>query len=372
MKFYLITISILCSLIGPRYVDAADTIKVAAIFAKSSKMAFGNSDALNGVRFSIEKLNSQGGLLGKQIELLEFDNKGSALGSKIAAKKAVEAGVVTVFGANWSSHSMAMAPVLQRAKIPMITPISTNPDVTKVGNYIFRVCYTDPFQGEILSQFALQSLNAKSAGILVNVDDRYSEGLAEYFSTHFQNNGGKVLFTEEYLENTADFSHFLKILKMSDPDVVFLPGHTKMSAFILNQVYNNDIRTPFLGGDGWNDSMYEIAGNALEGHYYSNHWHQDSPSEKSKAFVENYKMNKKEIRPVSALAEDSVFLFAEAVKKAHSIVPSEIRDAIEKTVNFEGVTGTLNFNEHGDPTKSAVILKFDGGNSKFVKTIDPQ
>lgn len=352
--------------------DASETIKVAAIFAKSSKMAFGNIEALNGVRFAVEELNSHGGLLGKQLELLEFDNRGSALGSKIAAQKAVEAGVVTVFGANWSSHSIAMAPVLQQARIPMITPISTNPDVTRVGNYIFRVCYIDPFQGEVLSRFALNSLHARTAVLLVNADDRYSEGLAEYFIADFEKNGGKILFVEKYLENTADFSTFFNSVQMQHPDVVFLPGHTKMSAFILRQAHHSGIRAVFLGGDGWNDSMYKIAGDAIDGHFYASHWHQDSPREKSRAFVEKYRIHKRDIIPVSALAEDSVFLFADAVIRANSFDPEKIRDAIAQTAAFNGITGTISFNEYGDPIKSAVILKFGDGKSIFVQNIEPK
>lgn len=352
--------------------DASQTVKVAAVFAKSSKMAFGNIEALNGVRFAIDELNAQGGLLGKQVELLEFDNRGSAIGSKAAAQKAVEAGAITVFGANWSSHSMAMAPVLQAAKIPMISPISTNPDVTRVGDYIFRICYTDPFQGVVLSRFARQDLKASTAGLLVNVDDKYSEGLADYFVASFVRNGGRILFVEHYLENRADFSAFFEKIKTNQPDVVFHPGHTKMSAFVLKQAKKSGVAATFLGGDGWNDTMYKIAGDAIEGHYYTNHWHHDSSSEKSRWFVEKYKAANRDTIPVCALADDCVFLFADAVKRAGTFDPVKIRDAIAATAGFEGVTGTIAFDAYGDPIKSAVILKFENGGSVFVKTVNPE
>lgn len=368
MSFCIILVSLVFSI---THVAVGNTVKVGAVFAKSSKMAFGNIEALNAVRFAIDELNEQGGVLGKQIELLEFDNKGSALGSKIAAQKAVEAEVVIVFGANWSSHSLAMAPVLQQAKIPMISPIATNPDVTKIGNYIFRICYIDPFQGVVLSNFALQSLNAKTAGILVNVNDRYSEGLSEVFREYFSKNGGKILFTENYLENTSDFSKLFDKVKKYKPNVIFLPAHTKLSAYILKQAQNEGITTTFLGGDGWNDTMYKIAGDAIEGHYYSSHWHEESPRETNRSFVEKYKRSNRATYPVSALAEDCVMLFADAVKRANSLDPTKIRDALEETKLYNGVTGEITFNHHGDPIKSAVILRFENGTSTFVKSIDP-
>lgn len=350
---------------------ASEPIKVAAIFAKTSKAAMGTELQLNGIRFAVEQLNQEGGLLGRKLELLEFDNRGTAIGSKVAAQKAVEAGVVTVFGANWSSHSLAMAPVLQAAKIPMISNISTNPKVTLVGDYIFRVCYIDPFQGKVLANFAIQDLKAMTAGVLVNVDDQYSEGLAEIFIKNYRDRGGKILFVEEYLEKTSDFTSFFERTKKHQPDVLFHPGHTKMSAFVLKQAREFGIKTTFLGGDGWNDSMYKIAGNSIEGSYYTNHWHQKSTNEKSLQFVAKYASHSREFDPATALADDCVSLFADAVTRAQSSDPSRIRDAIAATKDFHGVTGAINFDENGDPIKSAVILKFEDRSSVYVKTIDP-
>ena len=358
-------------MLGQAAAGNPEPIKLGAIFAKSSKMAYGNVEALNAVRFAVKLLNQQGGLLGKQLELIEFDNLGTAIGSKVAAEKAVARGVVVVFGANWSSHSIAMAPVLQRAKIPMISPISTNPDVTQIGDYIFRICYTDPFQGVVLAKFAFNDLKARSAALLVNVDDAYSEGLARFFTQSFTKAGGRIRFVENYLENTADFSAFFEKVKAQKPDVVFHPGHTKMSAFVLKQARKNGVKTVFLGGDGWNDTMYKIGGKALEGSYYSNHWHHDIQTRESRDFVELYEKNNMDLIPVCALAQDCVSLFADAVRRAGSLDPVQVRDAIAGTRDFKGVTGSISFNETGDPVKSAVILKFENGGSVFVKTVDP-
>jgi branched-chain amino acid transport system substrate-binding protein len=371
MRHILAFLLVMASMVNATALGATEPIKVAAIFAKSSKMAFGNIAALESVRYAIDRLNAQGGLLGRPIQLLEFDNRGTAIGSKVAAQKAVAAGVVIGFGANWSSHSLAMAPVFQQARIPMISPISTNPKVTRVGDFISRVCYTDPFQGRVLARFARDDLKARSVAILVNADDQYSEGLAEVFRNQFPLLGGSVLFVDHYLENTADFSPFFRKLKIHRPDVVFHPGHTKMSAFILKQARSHGIDITFLGGDGWNDSMYQIAGKAIEGSYYSNHWHPDRDDDRSRQFVSEYRQDARDIFPVSALADDCVSLFADAVIRANSLNPVDIRNAMANTESFRGVTGTIRFDEHGDPIKSAVILKFDKGTSVYIKTVDP-
>lgn len=245
LKSLSILFYVLIALSRPVFLEAAETIKVAAIFAKTGKVATENQNPLNGVRFAIDEVNRQGGVLGQQLELLEFDNKSTAIGSKIAAKHAVDAGVLAVFGASWSSHSLAMAPVLQAAKIPMLSPYSTNPQVTLVGDYIFRICYTDLFQGKILANFSFKDLGAQTAAVLINADSQYSEGLANYFIKIFQELGGTIVLTHNYLEKTADFTNFLESIQTLQPDVVFHPGHTQVSAFVLKQAHSAGITPPF-------------------------------------------------------------------------------------------------------------------------------
>ncbi len=371
MRLLTVIIVIASLFVSTSQIKAEETVKVGAIFAKTGKAAMDSELVLSGIRFAIEDLNEQGGVLGKQLKLIEFDNRGTPIGAKIAAEKAVKAGVITVFGSNWSSHSLAMAPTLQAAGIPMISPISTNPAVTRVGNYIFRICYIDPFQGRVLADFAVNDLKAKTAGVLVNVDDKYSEGLADFFIDSYRQKGGHILFIENYLEKTSDFSSFFEKSKKYKPDVLFHPGHTKVSAFVLKQAREEGINTIFIGGDGWNDSMYKIAGSHIEGNYYSNHWHQDSSNQKSRQFVKKLKNRLLKFNPETALSNDCVFLFADAVRRASSFEPARIRDAIASTKGFQGVTGDISFNENGDPIKSAVILKFDNGTSVYVKTVEP-
>jgi branched-chain amino acid transport system substrate-binding protein len=202
---------------------AAEPAKIAAIFAKTGVAEKDNAPNFQGVRLAVEEINSQGGLLGRQLEVIELDNNSSVIGSKQAALKAVELDVVAVIGAAWSSHSLAMAPVLQQAQIPMISSISTNPNVTLIGNYIFRVCFTDPFQGKVMAQFAYRDLKARTAIILTNVNSDFSIGLAEFFEKSFIQSGGKVLWEGEYKEKAIDFSTVLEKVRLLQPNVVFVP-----------------------------------------------------------------------------------------------------------------------------------------------------
>lgn len=371
MKLLSFVITLLFLLLNVPASDAAGTVKIAAILSKTGKAALDNKNTLNGIRLAVEELNEKGGLLGKEIELLELDNSSSALGSKLAADKAVKSNVIAVIGANYSSHSQAMAPVLQQAKIPMISPYATSPQVSLVGNYIFRICYIDPFQGRVMANFSFHDLGARKAIVLINANMTYCEGLANYFSYNFKKLGGVILAEENYLDKTADFSFLIEKIKNLEPDIIFLPGHLKDSGFIIKQARAAGISTTFAGGDGWNDTMYKSVGSVIRGSYYSNHWHPDVSSKESKAFVEKYKKRSEEFDMGNALGHDCVFLLADAVKRAGILNTERIRDAIAATENFRGITGNIKFDRNGDPIKSAVILKFGETASVFVKQVEP-
>ena len=371
MKIFSLLIAISLIALDLSFANPAETIKVAAIFAKTGNAASDNSYSLDGVKFAIQELNKQGGVIGKKLELLEFDNKSSALGSKIAAKKAVESGVVIIFGASWSSHSLAMAPVCQEAKIPMISPYSTNPDVTLVGDYIFRMCFINSFQGKVMAKFAFQNLKAKSAGVLINANSKFSESLAKYFIKNYQSQGGEILFTTTYLEQSADFNDIINKIKIFKPQVIFLPDHENDSGHIIKQVRENKIFTTFISGDGWDNTMYKSVGTVIEGNFFSGHWHRDNNSAENRKFVKNYTKYSNNFDSGNALSYDSVSLFADAVRRAGSLNPTKIRDAIADTKNFKGVTGNISFDKNGDPVKSVIILKFDKGTSVFVKSVEP-
>ncbi len=350
-------LAVLCTLIFDiSSLSAAETIKIATILSKTGQAAQSNISTQVGIRLAVEELNQQGGVLGKTIELIELDNQSTAIGSKIAAQKAVREGVVCVLGANWSSHSLAMAPVLQEARIPMISPYSTNPQVTEVGDYIFRICFIDSFQGRVMANFAFQDLKAKTAGVLIHADSKYSEGLAQFFVEYFQKQGGKILFEENYLEQAADYSHLVDKIMLFQPDIVFLPGYPKDSSYIIKQARNKGLQLTFLGGDGWADTMFDIVGNTIEGSLYSSHWHPDSSGAQSRQFIKKHGKRISGDAAGHALGYDCAMLFGDAVRRAGSLDPVEIRKSIAMTQNYEGVTGNISFDEHGNPIKW--VLRF--------------
>ena len=354
---------------------AAEPAKIAAIFAKTGIAAKDNAPNFQGINLAVDEINSWGGILGRQLEVVELDNSSNSIGSKEAALKAVELNVAAVIGAAWSSHSLAIAPVMQQAQIPMISPISTNPKVTLIGDFIFRVCFTDPFQGKVMAQFAYRDLNARTAIILTNVNSDFSIGLAEFFQKSFTQSGGKVLWEGEYKEKAIDFSTPLKKVQLLKPDVVFVPGYIKDSAFLIKQARAMEIQSIFLGGDGWSgDEMYQYGGKTIEGSYYSQHWHSKVPFIESQHLQTNYqrKYGTNTMPDFLPPAYDAAMVLAAAIRRAQSVEHKKIRDALAATQNFKGATGTITFDRNGDPLdKVAVILKFENGTSVYVKTIEP-
>jgi branched-chain amino acid transport system substrate-binding protein len=355
---------------------AADAIKIAAIFPETgqSVVEYGLRPHFSAIRLAVRQLNDAGGLLGHPIELLEFgeQGKGTALGAKQAAQEAVEAKVVAVIGATRSSHSLAMAPVLQAAGIPMITPVSTNPEVTLVGNSIFRVCFIDDFQGEVMATFATKELQAKTAVVLTNTSQKFSLSLATLFIEKFKKLGGKILWEGDYLGDAVNFKEQLEMVRELHPDVCFVPGYDTDTGFIIKQAREMGIHSIFLSGDGLQE-LHKYAGKAAIGTYFVSHWHQESQDSASRQFVKTYqKAVTTTIDPIAALSYDAVMLLADAVGRANSIEPAKIRAALAKTNGFKGVTGEITLDANRNPVeKSAVVLKFAEDSWVYVKTIMP-
>ena len=354
---------------------AAEPVKIAAIFAKTGIAVTHNTPHVQVVELAVEEINNQGGLLGRPVELLVLDNKSSPIGSSLAAKKAVQLQVTAVIGAGWSSHSLQMAPVLQQAKIPMITGSSTNPKITRIGDYIFRTCFIDSFQAPAMAQFAFTELGARTAIVLEIINEEYSLTLAEFFVSSFQQYGGKVILKESYENDAVDFANLLKEVKRLQPDVVYVPGYARDSGLLIKQAVSMGIRTTFLGADGWAGPLiYDIGGNALEGNYYSAHWHHDVSFPQSihmkKMYYQKYKSKIPSIN--APLSYDAVMLLADAINRAGTFDRARIRQALAETKGFQGATGTITFDEHGDPlNKPVIIIKLEKDAPEYFKTIQP-
>ena len=350
--------------------QCADPIKIASIYAFSGPAAAYNSSSVAGVRFAVKEINARGGILGRPVDLIEFDNRSTPIGSKVAADSAVQADVAAIIGAAISSHSIAIAKVAQENGIPMITNVSTNPMVTQVGDYIFRACFTDGLQGAVMGHFARNELKAESVVVLFNVSSDYSMGLARTFEDAFVKQGGTVLAKVPYKDRQPHFRDLSARVKAVHPDVVFIAGHFE-SAGIVQELVHEGVTAIPLGGDGWDEeTFYDRGGKKIALGYYTTHWSQDIDTAVSARFVKRYSASGR-IFTGTALAYDAVWLLADAIKRAGSIEHNDVRKALAQTSAFEGVTGRLSFNTDGDPLKDVVIMMIRNGRPVYLKRVTP-
>jgi branched-chain amino acid transport system substrate-binding protein len=373
MKFFIKSIALLILFLPIAATSGNEQkVKVGLIFGETRYSSKGPMLDVLSARLAVEELNSQGGLLGRQVELVELDNKNTPLGSRAAAQKAVKEGVLAVIGPTASSHALLAAQVLQEAKIPMISYFSTNPEVTQTGDYIFRTCFTDRLQSEILAKFAIQDLRAKTAVVLTCSGEKYSIGLSKSFTEYFKRNGGVILWQGDYVNEATEFKELLEKVKVLKPDIIFLSGYDRASGFIIKEARNLGISVTFLGGDAWSNSLYQYGGKAIEGSYYTGHWSLSSETKISREFVNKYKGKYPDDEIVNfGIMHDAIFLLADAVNRARSLDRAQIRDALAHTKNFIGVTGNITMDKNRDPRKPVAIFKFENGSSIYIKTIYP-
>lgn len=365
------TLLLILFLLFPLQLSAEDNIKIAAVFARTGVAASYNMSHFQGIRFALHEINNRGGVLGRKVELVEFDNKSTKIGSKLAAKRAVEEGVVAVIGASWSSHSLGMAPVLQRAGIPMITPDSTNPKVTEAGDYIFRVCFIDPVQAKVMAKFAIGELKAEKAVILTDVRSDYSMGLSKVFRENFIKLGGTVVSELHYKQKQTDFSSQLSRIKQLNTDVIYIAGHDE-SGYIVTQARSLGINSVLLGGDGWGSAGFMLkGGNKLSGSFYTTHWSELTESGISSNFVKKFSKFYGHVESFAALSYDATMLLVNAISEAGATDRAKIRETLASTNNYQGVTGSITFDKKGDPIKGVVIIKLEKGKPYYLKTMTP-
>jgi branched-chain amino acid transport system substrate-binding protein len=349
-------------------------VEIGVIVAQSGKAEDYGHAAIRGAQMAVNEINEKGGVCGHLLQLVLFDNKSTALNSKEAATKAVLRKVAGVVGAVWSTHSLAMAPVFQQHGIPMISPGSTAPEVTQSGDYIFRTCYTDKFQGKLMADFAYHSTQYRRAAVLTNISETYCRILARYFTVNFEANGGKVVYEAGYKGLANDYQDILAPITSLKPDVVFVPGYSQDSGLIIKQARKLGIDAVFMGGDAWETVVAEYAGSALKGSYYSTFWHPKVTYPRNRKFVDRYRSvyGTGQISAYAPLAYDAVWLLADAIRRSKSLNPKKIRQALAATQNFQGATGRFSFNADGDPvSKGASILMFKEDRWAFYKEYEP-
>ncbi len=335
--------------------------------------SFGQS-SVNAIRLAVEEINGAGGIGGRPVELVIEDDQGRPEQAATVVTKLVDqAEVVAILGEVASSNTLAAAPIAQRAKVPMITPSSTNPKITEVGDYVFRICFIDPFQGSVMARFAAGSLGAKTAAILLDVNSDYSRGLTQFFTEAFTELGGTIVDTQSYAQTDRDFSGQLTALKAKDPDVIYVPGYYTQAGVIALQARQLGIRATLLGGDGWDaPQLFELGGEAIQGSFISNHYSADDPAPQIQRFVETYRA-KHGADPdgMAALGYDAMRILADAIVRAGTTEAAALRDAIAATREFAGVTGVISIDENRNAVKPAVILEVGDGKFVYRETIQP-
>ena len=328
----------------------------------------------NGATLAIEEINSAGGVLGDRLVLVSEDDRGEPAEAATAVSKLIARDHVTgLLGEAASSRTLAAAPIAQKNETPMITPSSTNPQVTRVGSYIFRVCFTDDFQGEAAARFALSGLKAKSASLLVDIKSDYSVGLAQAFRVAFEKGGGKIGSEQRYSEGDTDFSAQLTQMRASPSDVLFVPGYYTDVGLIARQKKSLGVGGILLGGDGWDSPrLVEIGGEALNGAYFCNHYSSQDPAPAVQAFVSAYRKRFGDVPDsVGALAYDAARLLADAIRRAGATSGPRVRDALASTKDFPGVAGTLTLDLERNPIKPITVLSIEAGKYRFVERIAP-
>lgn len=354
--------------------DAGDTIKVGEVGSLTGDKATFGISTHQGIELAITEANEAGGIKGKKIQIIQYDNQGKPEEAATAMNRLItQDKVIAVLGEVASSISLAMAPLAQANKIPMVTPSSTNPRVTQVGDFIFRVCFIDPFQGSVMATFASENLKAKKVAILQDIKSDYSTGLAEFFAKTFKEKGGQIVATESYAEKDIDFKAQLTSIRSKNPEAIFVPGYYTEVALISRQAKELGLNVPLLGGDGWDSpKLFEIGGKSVEGSYMSNHYSAEDQSENVQNFIKKFKA-KYGVTPdgLAAMGYDAALVLMDAMKRGAEITPQAIRDALAATKDFKGVTGVITINENRDAVKSAVVMKVDGGGFKYVTTIKP-
>jgi branched-chain amino acid transport system substrate-binding protein len=361
--------------IGPAQ---AKEIRIGLITPLSGDVKTFGESVRNSFLIAVEEANARGGVVGMKITYVVQDDKNDPTEAANVANLLVnQQRVKAIVGSVTSKTTIPVSDIIQSARIPTISPTATNPKVTvadgKRKDYMFRACFIDPFQGTVMAKFSRETLKGKSAAVLYDASNDYSKGIAEIFRDTFRKQGGKVAAFESYGKDDVDFSALLTKVKASGADVLFLPDYYNKVGLIAKQVREKGLNVRLVGPDGWDSpDLVRIAGSAIEGGYFSNHYSPDDRRPEVVAWVKKYKERHGQVPDaLGTLAYDATNLLLEAIRKAGSDDPKKIRDALASIKDFKAVSGKSTMGRDGDMIKSAAILKIEGGRQKFVKMVNP-
>jgi branched-chain amino acid transport system substrate-binding protein len=367
----------LCALTGLTASVRAQDIVIGEFASLTGSEATFGINSSNGVELAKEDINAAGGLLGgRKIKIVIEDDQSKPGQPSAAVKKLIASDkAIAIVGEIASSRSLEAAPICQEAKIPMVSPGSTNPSVTEKGDYIFRVCFIDPFQGIVMAKFALDNLHAKKVAILTDVRNDYSVGLTKYFKEYFTSHGGQITTERSFSGGGTDrdFRAQLTSIKTGQPDAIFVPGYYTEAGLIAKQARSLGIKVPLMGGDGWDSpKLSEIGGSAVNGCYFSTHFSPQDKNPKVQDFVKRYQEKFKAMPDgMAPLGYDAMMILGDAIKTAGSTDAAKIRDALANVKDYEGVTGKITIDAKRNANKSAVVLKVNGKQNDYVATVAP-
>ncbi len=352
-------------------------MKVGQYYALSGEQATFGISSKKGSELAYKEINAAGGVLGgKTLEHVTFDTRGLPQETGNAVTRLItNENVVAILGEVASSLSDAGGRIAQEYGVPMITPASTNPGVTKIGDMVHRICFIDPFQGFVVSKFLKEDKDVSRVAVLFDQGQAYSVGLKDAFIEAFEEMGGEVTIVQSYSSGEQEFSAQLTSIRDSNPQAIFIPGYYTEVATIAIQAKRIGIDAILIGGDGWtSEKLTEIGGDSIEGAYYSNHYSPEDSRPKVQEFIANFKAANNGETPdaMAALAYDSVYILADAINRAKSLEAKDLAAAIASTKDFDGVTGNITINAERNAEKDAVILQIQNGEPRFVTTVSPK
>jgi len=351
----------------------AKEIKIGGVGPLTGEAATFGAATKNGYDLAVGEWNAKGGVLGKQVKMTFADDKGDpAEGATVFTKLIEQDKSVAIVGTVMSKVSLAGAPICQNAKIPMIATSSTNPKVTLVGDYIFRACFIDPFQGTVGAKFVFDDLKAKKAACLFDVGNDYTKGLSEFFKAKYTALGGQVVGYEGHATGTTDFKAQLTKILAAGPEVLYVSDYYNDVALIAKQARELGFKGPLVGGDGWDSpKLVEVGGSAVEGCFFTNHYSQDDVAPMVQAFVKSYTAKYGSAPDaLAALGYDATNIMLDAIQRAGDTDGTKIKEALQKT-DLKTVTGQVKFDGDRNPVKSAVIIEIKGGKQVFKTTVNP-
>ncbi len=371
----LATLAMIVGLVGCTKKKATDEIVIGHFGSMTGNDAtFGQSTDM-GIRLAVDEVNAKGGIRGKKIRVVTLDTQGkSEEAASVVTRLITQEKVVALVGEVASSRSLAAAPIAQRFKIPMVTPSSTNPEVTKKGEFIFRTCFIDPFQGTVMAKFAAETLKVKKVAVLREVGSDYSVGLSNYFIQKFQQLGGEIVADVSYTNTDIDYKAQLAQIRSKNPEAIFIPGYYSQVGLIARQARELGVNVPLLGGDGWDSpKLYEIGGDAINGSYFSNHYSSESKDAATVEFIQKFKAKFNNITPdgLTASGYDATRVLLYAIANAKDTSGDQIRWALTQVREFPGATGKITIDGYRNASKTAVVVQVQRSLNRYVTSIAP-